>query len=113
MSDYLSRFLCNGTAAARAARTLFQGLLGTAVALIPYVYKILNETLATIGLPEVAQPIVVAVVMTFLAPIMARIGQKYAEKQANKYEAMYPEFEQEMCCMGIGQCGDEDIEGAD
>ena len=63
------KFLSSNTALWRMLRTIFQGILGVIIAN-------LDTITGAFSIPDVWKPIIAALVMAFLSPIMATLGGK-------------------------------------
>ena len=63
------KFLKSNTALYRMLRTIFQGILGVIIAN-------LDVITGAFSIPDVWKPIVAALVMAILSPIMANLGGK-------------------------------------
>lgn len=63
------KFLSSNTALWRMLRTIFQGILGVIIAN-------LDTITGSFSIPDVWKPIIAALVMAFLSPIMATLGGK-------------------------------------
>ena len=63
------KFLKSNTALYRLLRTIFQGILGVIIAN-------LDAITGAFSIPDVWKPIIAALVMAILSPIMANLGGK-------------------------------------
>ena len=67
------KFLSSNTALWRMLRTIFQGILGVIIAN-------LDTITGAFSIPDVWKPIIAALVMAFLSPIMATLGGKIEDE---------------------------------
>lgn len=67
------KFLSSNTALWRMLRTIFQGILGVIIAN-------LDTITGAFSIPNVWKPIIAALVMAFLSPIMATLGGKIEDE---------------------------------
>ena len=66
----MNKFLTSNSAGMRLARTIFQGIIGV---LIAYVDVIIGQF---VTIPDEMRPVIVAMVMAILSPIMKALGGK-------------------------------------
>ena len=72
MNEFINRFLTENTSAMKMWRTIVQGVLGVLVAY-------LDQIVGVIVIEPSMRPIVVALVMAILAPIMSELGKNLKE----------------------------------
>lgn len=72
MKDWFSKFLSSNDPLYRLLRTIFQGILGVLVASLDSIFNALT-------IEPTFKPIIVAIVMAVLSPIMAMLGETNKE----------------------------------
>lgn len=68
------KFLRSNATAYRVLRTIFQGIIGVVIAN-------LDSITGAFAIPEIWKPIIAALVMAILSPIMAEIGKTKDEEE--------------------------------
>lgn len=68
MKDWFNRFLSSNDPLYRLLRTIFQGILGVLVASLDSIFNALT-------IDATFKPIIVAIVMAVLSPVMAMLGE--------------------------------------
>ena len=70
----MEKFLSSNKTAYRLLRTIAQGIIGVIVAYIDVI-------VGTIAIPDEFRPMIVALVMAILSPIMSELGASAAEEE--------------------------------
>lgn len=73
----MNRFLTNNSSSMKMWRTIFQGIVGVIIANIDLI-------VGTFTIPAEYKPMVVAIVMAILSPIMAELGYHTVEVATNE-----------------------------
>ena len=75
MKDFWKAFLTSNETKYRLARTILQGIIGTIMAYI-------DAIVGTMAIPNELRPMIVALVMAVLSPIMSELGAAIEKNDA-------------------------------
>ena len=82
----MNKFLTDNSALYRTLRTILQGIIGVAIANI-------DALVATLNFPEGIRPVIVALCMAILSPIMAEIGRATEKPESEDVVIPYKPME--------------------